>query len=521
MRKAIGSVLSRLTFWRRQERPSPAGAPRGQEYFYKGTYAATGYHVVRVAVRDGALATSGSGHQHEKPDRPKLLDLSREFYRDNPIYHGIIDRAAAYSVGSGFGLQARSSRKEWNRVVEQWWAGFWRRPEIRQHLSGPGLERMVAKELFRTGEAAALKTRYGVLQLVEAEQIAGAGGLQDDGIKRGDFGEPVAYRVCPYRATGGVDVARGVEVSPRDMVYLQDPDRPSSSRGIPPLASTFSMFRRIDDVFDAEALAWTIQSRLAIAITKEGGAGWAQQASADDAAKSGQAGDIAGRVMLWDAGMVFTGKPGEKIESIQRNIPGQNFGEALTPFLRALGGPVGIPLEFIFMDWTRTNYSQSRAILEQARMTFLTWQLLMEDFFHRPVYEWALERAIERKEVPQPPKDDWNAHEWIKPAFPWIDQLKEAQAYGEQLDRGLTTHAQVLMSRDTDRGDFLEQRKREVREAIAAAQELEKETGVPVPWQIFAGQKPPPASAGAGKLGAEPTAEEESETTEEPKEQRK
>jgi capsid protein len=493
----VKGFLSRLAFWRR---PSAPGA-EPQPTSYRGVYTATGYHVVRVAVRDGALGTQGSGNFHEKLDRVRLLDLSREFYRDNPIYSGVINRAAAYTVGNGFGLQCRSSDEGWNRLAETWWRAYWKRPEIRQMLSGPGVERMFAKELFRSGEGSSVKTSFGTLQLIEAEQIAGPA-MMDDGIRRGPYGEPLGYRVCPYFQSGGVDVSSGKEFSPLNFIYACDPDRPTSSRGVPPLQSTFSMLRRIDDIFNSEALARQIQSRLALSITKESGGVWGQQASTPDPTKTATDGDVAGRIMQWDGGLIFTGKPGEKVESISRGTPGPDFERELIPFIRTLGAPLGIPLEFIFMDWTKTNYSQSRAILEQAAVTFLGWQILMEQFFHTPVFEWALARAIERKDLPTPPVDDWDSHEWIKPAFPWIDQLKEAQAYGEQLDRGFTTHANVLKSRNIDRGDFLEQREREARSAIEIVQRIEKDTGVKLAPEIFMGMKaatapPPPPSPAA------------------------
>lgn len=481
---------------------------------YRGGWNATGYRVVRTAARDGQMATPGSGQQHERPDRAKLLDLSRELYRDDFLYSGIINRATDYTVGGGFGLQMRTKNEDWNALVEAWRKRYWLLPEIRQDKSGLEVERMVAKELFRTGEATAVKTNRGTLQLIEAEQLVGVG-YREDGIKRDEFGAAVEYSIAPWREYGGVDIARAQATAAAYVLYAFSADRPSSSRGIPPLAPAFSMFRRISDIFDAETLARLIQSRLALSITKDAGPAWATGASKEDPNKTGVEGDIAKRIMLWDAGLVFTGRSGEKIESIDRGAPGVNFEQEITPFLRATGAPLGIPLEFVFMDWTKTNYSQSRAILEQASVTFQRWQALMESCFHRPSFEWALERAIVSGELPTPPVDDYTAHEWIKPAFPWIDALKEAQAYGEQLDRGLVTHAQVLKSRNIDRGDFLEQRDAEVRSAIARSKAIEKETGVKVPWQIFAGQKAEPPAAPPRIAPAPAEKVEESEKAEE------
>lgn len=482
---------------------SPARHPSGggQEYAnFRGAWSANGYQVVRTASRDSQMATPGSGRQHERPDRARLLDISRELYRDNAIYTGIVNRAADYTVGNGFALQMRTPDEKWNRIVEAWWKTYWQLPELRNDKSGAGLELMVAKELFRTGEAIIIKHKSGRFQILEAEQLVGLG-LQDDGIERNEFGAPVSFSIAPYREYGGADVARAVTNAAENVLYVISPDRPSSSRGIPPLTSSFSMFRRLDDIFNSEVLARMIQARLALSITKENGSTWGTQASKPDPTKTPNEADIASRIMTWDTGLVFTGKPGEKVESIDRGAPGANFEQEITPFLRTTGAAIGIPLEFIFMDWTKTNYSQSRAIIEQAQVTFCRWQKLMEDFFHRPAFNWALRHAVDAGEL-APTFDDYAAHEWIKPAFPWIDAQKEAQAYGEQLDRGLTTHAHVLKSRNMDRGDFLEQRAAEVKSAIAKAKEIEAETGVKVPYQIFMGQKAETA-AGAPKAPEE------------------
>lgn len=480
--------------WRgRDERASTLrNALPGHPIRETGGWTATGYHVVREAARDGNLGTAGSGKQHERPDRTALYLISRELYRDNLLYSGIINRAADYTVGSGFNLQLRSGDPDWDSEVEKWWKRFWSRPDAKGDKSGPGVERMMAKELYRCGEATSLLLKSGKLQLIEAEQIVGLG-LNKDGITRNEEGAATEYSIAPYQEYGGVDVARAVKRAAQFVLHAVDPDRPSSSRGVPPCNSTFSQLRRVDSIFNSEALARDLQSRLAIAITKEGGPQWGKNASKADTSKTGAEGDPAARLLQIDRGLIYTGKPGDKVESLQRSAPGANFEAELIPFLRSLGGPLGIPLELLFMDWTKTNYSQSRAILEQAYLTFARWQCLLKDFFLTPVFQWALERAIVAGEFASTQPDDYLAHEWIVPAWPWIDALKEAQAYGEQLDRGLATHAQVLKQRNIDRGDYLAQRKREVIDGIKVAQEIEKETGVKVDPKMFYGQKSEPA----------------------------
>lgn len=468
--------------------------------------AAVGYRSVRVALRDGQASSQGSGDYHQRYDRLQLLPMSREYFRDNYIYRGIISRFAGYIAGNGFGLQAKTSNKNWNTLAEGVWKRFWRRPEIKQTLSGRGVEKMVAQELLLMGDVGIIKTDRGLLQIIEAEQIAGPR-LMDDGVIRDAAGFPTGYSVCPYGLAGLPDIHNAKPVASENMLYLVNPERPSSTRGIPPSQSAFSVLKRVNDVCDSEAQAWQLLSRLAISITRKDGALSAFEESTADTSKDPQDGDVAQRVQIFDDVVIFNGEPGDEIKGVERNVPGQNFTESLTTFLRLLGLPLGLPLEFVMLDWTKSNYSQCRAILEQVAVTLEEWQTLLEEFFHRPVYEWVISRAIDAGELP--PNDEWELHEWIHPTFPWIDQLKEAQAHGLQVDRGFTTHANVLKAKGGDREEVVQQIESEVRDAIAKAKKIEQETGVKVPWEIFAGREVKPQAAPAAPPAQAPADQEE------------
>ncbi len=256
------------------------------------------------------------------------------------------------------------------------------------------------------------------------------------------------------------------------------------------------MLHRINDVCDSEAIAWQMLARLAVSVTREDGAVLAYGESEPDPEKStgDTSGDLSMRMTELDYALIFHGNPGEKVQGIERNIPGKDFSESLRMFLRLLGLPLGLPLELILLDWTKGNYSQSRAVLEQAYQTFLGWQKLLEASVHSAVYEWKVE-GWQRAGV-LPARADAMAHEWIKPSFPWIDKLKEAQSYGVLLDRGLTTHALACKALNMDRGEVVAARVAEVEDAIKRAKEIKEATGVDVPWQMFCGLKPPKPERG-------------------------
>ncbi len=473
--------------------------------------AAIGYRAVKVAFRDGRAPNHGSGDAHERQDRIHLYGMSREYYRDRSTYRGPIDRFADCIIGSGFKPQARTSDQEWNAKAERIVADAWRRLEV-TGLSGRETELTLAKELLLMGDVGCVKTPEGKVQIVEAERICGPS-YSDDGIKRDAAGAPIVYRVAPYSKAGQPEYTKAVEIAAENFLHLLRKERPSSSRGIPVGQSSFTILHFISELCDSEVQSALVQSRLSVSITRQGGAMAALNESAVDTTKDAEDGDVTSRVQVFDGVTIFHGEPGDEIKGIERSAPGAQFTENIRTFFRLLGLAFGLPLEFMFLDWTQTNYSQSRAIIEQASIAIMRWQDLIEEAFHRPMYEWIISRAMATPESGLPYNEEWDRHEWIKAASPWIDLEKEATANGLMLDRGLITYAEVLKSRNEDSGEQSAKLQQETEAAIAIAKDIEKKTGIKVPWEPFMGKLPPPpvAPPAAGKSDEEKAKEEREE----------
>ena len=459
----------------------------------RGRYTSVGYKSSRLSSVDGLSPTSASGDRLMEYERDRLLAQSRFFYNNNAIYHGMIDRATAYIVGTGFTLQMTSTNGNYNKKVEGLWRDFWKRPEIRGLLSGCKVEKMVAREMLLCGDTGAIKTNEALIQLVEAEQIAGPAPLRD-GIKKDEYGRPVKYLVSRYK-NGRVNRSTATGVDPKNFIFVTNPDRPSSTRSVPAAQAAFAMLHRINDVCDSEAISWQLLSRMAVSIIREDGPELGYEESKTDPAKvpGTEDGNLSTRLTELDYALMFHGNPGEKIEGIDRNIPGKDFPASIRMFLRLLGLPLGLPLEVVLLDWTKSNYSQSRAVLEQAYQMFRDWQVSLKEYLLTPIFEWKMEQWANDKKIVRRAKDGMN-HNWIAPTYPWIDQLKEAKAYGAKVDRGFSTHATVLKSLNRDRADDMDARVLEVEDAITRAQKISKATGEEVPWQIFAGLEVKPAT---------------------------
>jgi len=453
---------------------------------FRGAYNHFGYHAVRVARDQGRSITGGHPDTHQRIHREQLIDQSRQFMRDNGIFRGIIRRAVAYIVGRGFQLQMASKDKKHNQRVEADWRRFWTkgRPEIRGLLSGPRMERQVCQELLVCGDTGLVLTDRDRVQHVEAEQIKGPKGFSD-GVRKDAFGTPTRFFVSPYGSGGRVSTSRAQEYEPgTEFLFLCDPDRPSGTRGVPPCQASFPLLHALKDICDSEAASWQIFSRLAFELHRENAAEQAHAESKADENDTDTEGRLAPRVSEMDQALIFHTEGEEGIKPVERNIPGRDFPQSVAIFLRLIGLPVGLPLEITLLDWTKSNYSQSRAVLEQAFVTFLFWQGVLEDFELTPIVEWRIQKLLGKTKDEAP---DLYEHEWIRPTFPWLDQLKEAQAQALKLERGMTTWGIVLKAQGLDPDKIAADLVAETVRAIKTAEKIKKQTGVDVPWQRFCG----------------------------------
>lgn len=460
-----------------------------------GTYSSLGYRSANSSTLDGISYTGGGGDEHLLYDRLKLIHQSRDFYRNNAIYKGIIDRAVSYIMGTGFTLEVNTRNKTFNQQFQRLWQSWWKKPEIRNLLSGAKTGQMVCREAVLCGSTGAVKTDRALVQLIEAEQITKkAYGYGNDGIDKDLYGRPVMFHVTGYNRNGRLDGRTTRQISPEYFIFITDPERPSSTHGTPAMQSSFPMLHRINDVFDSEAISWQLLSRLTASITRENGPELGFQQSRPNTDAADTEGDLATRMTDIGYALLFHGKPGEEIKGIDRNVPGKDFTASTRMFLRLLGLPLGMPLELVLLDWTQSNYSQTRAVLWQAyHQTFCGWQDLIADQFLDVILEWKYKHFVQSGELADRP--DGLDHSWIKPTFPWIDQLKEAEAYGQRMDRGFATHSLVCNSLNLDRDQVNNARRMEVMDAIAIAADITKETGEKVPWQMFAGLEVPESKA--------------------------
>jgi len=423
------------------------------------------------------IPAGGSEDFHLRRDRDVLVRQSRALARDNGLFQGIHRVAIDNILGGGFALQATTANARTNERLEALFAEWSESPEIRGMDFWDQVEQFALSDMMIAGDVGAILLDDGKIQIIEAERIdhgrtqtKTGGNRMESGIELDRYGRPLRYYVKNYDTRSSQTSGRARPIDAESFVFAAHRRRSSQTRGVPALLATFADINRLDDILSSEAASWQILSRLAVSRKQDEGPTLAAQNTTTQDNYTPSDEDLAQTVTDVGMALIFNCKPGESIEGIQHNIPGPNFESSVRVYLRLLGLPLGLPLELIILDWSQSNYSSARAALEQAFLNFRRWQLRLQRNWHTPIYRWLVRRWIDEGTIAERP--DVMRHAWIAPEFPWLDQLKEAQAWGMKLDRGLALHAEALKSVRRDRDEYLQMRTREIEGAHEIAAEI-------------------------------------------------
>lgn len=477
----------------------------------RGRWTALGYKAAEYSRSDGVnTAADGNEIANYRWDRYEIIKRSRQLYRDTAIYKGVIDRAVDFIIGrNGFALQARTSSKRLNQYLEFLWRQeFARYPEVRGEFDFYELQRSICLQTILDGDVGLLKVKMpygGRLQVIDSMRIGGynftAGAGYDSGVVLDKYGRPEKFTVYDYSDYGYIEGGSGRNYSARDFLFIANLQFLSNVRGIPALVSSFPLVHMLDDILSAETSAWQVLSRFALSIEREGAAELSKVLSEDDP-KGLENPSLTTKVQEFEKAIVFHTEPGGKIRGIDRNLPGVQLEPATRLFIRLMALPLGMPFELAMLDWSKTNYSSARASLEVAYQNFSRWQNLLKRRFFERVYRWKVRDWLARGLIED--RNDLLNHDWIAPEFPWIDQLKETQAWGERIDRGLATWGMAARAAGVDPEELMAERGAEINRAIVVANKLnEQYPNANVDWRVLVGLEP--RSTG----GPEPTGDVE------------
>lgn len=483
---------------------------------------------VRRAVARKVLATYEGGERSrlrkfrtdtQSPNQlvsSKAADVraqARYLERNHDIARGILRTMVNNIVGpEGVTVEFQPRRadgsihKEHADKLTELWRDWQRKPEVTHALSWSRVQRLVARTWLRDGEAFAQRLigpvptlQHGTtvpfsLELLEPDMIPldfeDAGRNIYQGIERNAWGRRVAAHVWkqnPLETTSFPTTGSLKRVSWDNMLHVALIDRIGQMRGVSEFASIITRLEDIKDYEESERVAAKIAAMLTAYVKRQAPDGDGYVAPQPDAD-----GNLPARELRMAPGMIIdTLAVGEEIGLIDSNRPNPNLVTFRAGQLRAAAAGVGASFSSISKQYDGTFSAQRQELVEQ----WVNYATLTDEFvcqWIQPVVEQFILVAHLSGQAVIPSDVKPGTHDdvlYIGQAMPWIDPMKEANAFVELAKAGFISEPEVIRRRGGNPRDTMEQQ--------ATWREMAREKGL-VLSSDAANDKGSNSSAGAG-----------------------
>lgn len=423
-----------------------------------------------------------TGDDSATPDGWELETLrnrTRDLNRNDAVSSGATDTMGINIIGRGLRPQARirhefvgiseEKAKELSRQAEMIWNGWTPRADSGNRLTFDEIQFVAMRKIIEDGEIVALpvmlpeewrEIKRGI-ELIEADRLQGEDG---EAIITGSRGQPKTYNIRSRDDADKPNSFKYSKIPALDSVgrpkilHIFPTKRPGQKRGVPYFAPVIDLFKDLQDYLEAEVVAARVAACLAVFITKTDAYSTAYNAASSTDSKGN-------RVQQLEPGLVGYLEPGESINVVAPNRPGDSFAPFVEGILRLIGMSLNLPYELLVKDFSKTNYSSARAALLEGRRMFTSWRTWFAAKFCQPVWDLVLEEAFLRGMFDAPKFYEHRAEYcraiWIGGGWGWVDPVKEVEASRKAIDYGLSNLAEENAAQGRDWEENLEQLDRE------------------------------------------------------------
>ncbi len=220
------------------------------------------------------------------------------------------------------------------------------------------------------------------------------------------------------------------------MMHIRFVRRLHQTRGVPVAHAAINTLYDLKDAWESERVAMRVAAAFTGYIKKSPDY---QSTAVDDTTGARELELAPG--MIWDSLM-----PGEEVGTIGHDRPNSNFDPFTQALLRTVAGATGTRYSAIAHRYDGT-YSAQRQELVEGAVSYRRLLAYLIGVFYRPVWRRlvdaarlsgriVLPRGVEERSVYAP--------EFRGPVLPWIDPLKEIQAYQTAVESGFKSRHQVI-----------------------------------------------------------------------------
>lgn len=411
-----------------------------------------------------------------------LRAQARHMERNLDIGRGMLRTLVVNTVGpNGIGIEPQPRRMDGTIYTEyaerlRDLHREWRQhPDVTGLYTDSALQRMKAAAWLRDGEVftqhlvgPVAGLTHGSLvpysqEVFEADFVPldlSDGDKLVQGVRKNAWGRPISYVVYKGNPKESGTLASGLagmkEIDAARVTHLARRDRMGQMRGLSEFASVFNRLQDIKDYEDSERVAAKVAAALTAYVKKNAGSEGFDSTGLD----LDENGNIKPRNLSMAPGMIIDGLGvGEEIGMIDSKRPNPNVVTFRQGQLRATAAGVGASYSSIAKSYDGTFSAQRQELVE----AWVNYATLTDEFVGQdvaPSYRFFVMAAHLSGLAPMP-KDlkpgTWDDALYIAQSMPWIDPLKEANAYVTLVKAGLGSEVEVIRKRGQNPRDLLEQ----------------------------------------------------------------
>lgn len=401
---------------------------------------------------------------------------ARHLARNHDLARGALRTLVNNVVGAkGIGIEPQPRRAdgsihtEYAKALLEAWRDWCRYPDVTGRMPWSRLQRAMARAWLRDGEVFAQMisgtrpdldhaTRVPLsIEAFEADLIPMD--LADprrnivQGIERNQWGKPLAIHVLKTDAASiGLPTSADTKRIPWDRaLHLATLDHIGQIRGVSEFASVITRLEDIKDYEESERVAAKIAAMLTAYVKR----GTPDLYDPNESPKPGE------REINFAPGMIIDDLAiGEEIGLIDSKRPNPNLITFRQGQLRAIAAGLGGSYSSISRDYNGTYSAQRQELVEQ----WIHYAVLCDEFtgeIVQPVWEnfvsaAHLSGAVRMPADLQPGTADDALY--VAQAMPWIDPLKEANAWKVLVETNQASEVEAIRRRGASPRDVLEQR---------------------------------------------------------------
>lgn len=439
------------------------------------------YDAVKQTRLRRVIFTNPSGDGTTYGNVLNLRSAARDLERNHDLARSVAGVLVRNTVGTGMGIEPQPRLKDGEYAtdvaaqIRTLYRAWQHRPEVTREMSWAMTQRLAARRWFVDGEVlaqhvegrvAGLKHSTTVpysVELIEADQlsdwITDPERLIMQGVERNEWGMPIAYWIY-HGNPGDLFIApRSLEakrILAHRITHLKLVDRIRQARGVSVFASVMTRLDDLKDYEESERIAAKVAASMAAVIIK-GDAQSYQTSTLDNTDQDTQAREIKFR-----AGMVFDDLlPGEDVRTIDTKRPNAQLEAFRDGQMRAIAGGTETSASSISRKYDN-NYSAQRQELIES---YGAYGILSEHFaaqFAAPIYKRFVAAAVASGQLQLPSNIDMPTIDdalYLGPQMPWIDPMKEANAWTVLEEAGFASGPEIVRRRGQNPDDVLTQEK--------------------------------------------------------------